>query len=36
MKRYTFLHFCGDIFMTIVTGGLWIIWLLFKFIRSNS
>lgn len=36
MKRYTFLHFCFDMIMAVVTGGLWLIWLFFKFLRSNS
>lgn len=36
MKRYTFLHFCFDMIMTLITGGLWTIWLFFKFLRSNS
>lgn len=25
-----------DIFMTVITGGLWLIYLLIKFLRKNS
>jgi len=35
-RSYTFLHFIGDLILTIITGGLWLIWKLFKFISVNS
>lgn len=31
---------CGtivfDLIMTVITGGLWLVWLLIKFLRTNS
>lgn len=35
-KRYGILHFFLDVFLVIITGGLWGIWLIFKFLRTNS
>lgn len=35
-KRYGILHFLWDLFLFIITGGLWGLWLLFKFFRKNS
>lgn len=29
-SRYGLAHFLGDVFLTVITGGLWLIWLLFK------
>lgn len=25
-----------DVFLTIVTGGLWLIWILIRYLRNNS
>lgn len=30
---------CGlilDLFLVVITGGLWLIWLLIKYLRNNS
>ena len=35
-KRYTIWSFIFDILMTGITGGLWLFWLLLKFLRTNS
>lgn len=35
-KRYGFFHFLLDVVLVIITGGLWGLWLLFKFFRTNS
>ena len=35
-KKYGLLRFFLDVFLVIITGGLWGIWLIFKFLRSNS
>lgn len=35
-KHYGFIHLVFDLFMTIVTGGLWLVWLLIKFLRNGS
>lgn len=35
-KKYGLGHFLFDVFMTAITGGLWLLWLLFKFFRANS
>lgn len=29
-RRYGFFKFCGDAFMTLITGGLWLIWVLVR------
>lgn len=34
--RYGMLHLIFDFVMTLLTGGLWLIWILIKFLRSNS
>lgn len=34
-KRYGLGHFILDIFMVVVTGGFWLIWMVFRFLRSN-
>ena len=36
MKKYGCLSIMFDIFMMIITGGLWLVWLLIKFLRRNS
>ena len=33
-KHYTFGHLLLDFVLTIVTGGLWLIWILIRFLRS--
>lgn len=35
-KKYTFLHLLFDFVMTMLTGGLWLIWIFIRFMRSNS
>jgi len=35
-KKYGLLHFLFDVFMVGITGGLWLLWILFKFLRKNS
>lgn len=35
-RRYGLGHFIFDLFMVAITGGLWLIWILFKFLRNNS
>lgn len=30
--RYTGIHFLGDLFMTFITCGLWLVWLFYKFL----
>lgn len=36
MKKYGLGKFIIDIILVCVTGGLWLWWLLFKFLRKNS
>lgn len=35
MKKYGFMNAIFDIVMTIITGGLWLIWLVIKYIRTH-
>ena len=35
MKHYGALNVLFDIFMTVVTGGLWLIWLFVKYVRTH-
>lgn len=35
-KKYTIWTFIFDVLMTGITGGLWLVWLLLKFLRTNS
>lgn len=35
-KRYGFWHFMWDLFLIHITGGLWLLWLIIKFLRSNT
>ena len=35
MKRYTLSNMIFDIFMLIITGGLWFIWMFIRFLRSQ-
>ena len=34
-RRYGFFKFCGDIFMTAITGGLWLIWVFVREMRRR-
>jgi hypothetical protein len=34
-KPYGFFAFVGDVFMTIVTGGLWLIWIFVREMRRR-
>lgn len=34
-KKYTFGRFCVDFVLTVITGGLWLLWLVFRALRSN-
>lgn len=34
-KRYGIRHFILDLFMVFITGGFWLIWMVFRFLRSN-
>lgn len=36
MKKYGFWHLVFDLILTICTGGLWLVWILIKFLRSNT
>lgn len=35
MKNYGFLNALFDVFMTIITGGLWLIWIVIKYLRTH-
>ena len=35
MKHYGPLNILFDIFMTAITGGLWLIWLFVKYVRTH-
>lgn len=34
-KSYGFFSFCGDVFMTFLTGGLWLIWVFVREMRRR-
>ena len=34
-KKYGLLNFLGDAFMTLFTGGLWLIWIFVREMRKN-
>lgn len=34
-KRYTLGMAIFDIFMTLITSGLWLVWLLIKYLRTH-
>lgn len=34
-NRYGFWKFMGDITMTVLTGGLWLIWIFVREMRKN-
>jgi hypothetical protein len=35
-KRYGFFHLLFDFILVFATGGLWLIWLLVRFLRNGS
>lgn len=35
-KKYGFWNFVIDMFLGFITGGIWFIWLIVKFLRKNS
>ena len=35
-KHYGFGHLLLDFILTMLTGGLWLIWIIIRFLRSNS
>ena len=34
-RRYGFFHFLGDVFMTILTAGFWLIWVFVREMRNR-
>jgi hypothetical protein len=34
-RRYGLIHFAFDIFMTVITGGLWLIWIFVREMRNR-
>lgn len=34
--RYSFGSLVVDFLLTLLTGGLWLIWILIRFLRNNS
>lgn len=34
-RRYGCLSFLGDVFMTLITGGLWLIWIFVREMRRR-
>lgn len=36
MRRYGFLAFLFDIFMTLITSGLWLIWIFVREMRIRN
>lgn len=34
-RQYGLLHFLFDLFMIAITSGLWLIWMVFRFLRSR-
>lgn len=35
-KSYNLWKFLFDLFMILITGGLWMIWIMFKFFKDNA
>lgn len=35
MKKYGLLHALFDVFMIFITGGLWLIWIFVKYLRTH-
>ena len=36
MRKYGFWNFIGDALMTLLTGGLWLIWIFVREMRHNK
>ena len=36
MRRYTLINFIFDAILTVVTGGLWLIWIFVREFRRNK
>lgn len=36
MKNYGCLHALFDVFMIFITGGLWLIWIIVKYLRTHQ
>lgn len=34
--RYGMLNFAGDLFMTFITGGFWLIWVFVRAMRNRA
>ena len=34
-KRYGFWNFVGDVLLTLITGGLWLIWIFVREMRNR-
>ena len=34
-KKYGFWNFVLDIFLVLITGGIWLIWMIFRHLRSR-
>lgn len=35
MKRYGFWNFIVDLFLISITGGLWLLWILLRYLRRK-
>lgn len=35
MKKYGFWNFIGDVLMTLITGGFWLIWIFIREMRRS-
>lgn len=35
-KHYSGFHLFIDLILTLITGGLWLIWIFIRFLRANS
>lgn len=35
MKKYTFANLIVDFILTMATGGLWLIWVVIKYLRTH-
>lgn len=36
MKKYTTVNLIVDLLLTLLTGGLWLVWIVIRFLRSNT
>lgn len=34
-RHYGFFSFCGDVIMTVITGGFWLIWVFVREMRNR-